>query len=69
MPISRQQALLVCINDHLNQTGRPPSFDTMKYTMRSGSMSGVRQAVSVLEQRWSDRGLSVDLRSGGVRSR
>lgn len=63
---SRQQALLVHINDHLNQTGPSPGFDTMKYMVKASSMSSVNQAVSAVEQRWSNKGLSVDLRSVGA---
>jgi SOS-response transcriptional repressor LexA len=51
MLTSRQQALLVCIHDHLTHTGRAPSFDTMRYAVKAASMSSVYEAVSVLEQK------------------
>jgi repressor LexA len=51
MLTSKQKELLVFINDRLQATGVPPSFDEMKEALNLQSKSGVHRLIIALEER------------------
>ncbi len=51
MLTSKQHDLLKFINDRLNETGVPPSFDEMKDALELKSKSGIHRLITALEER------------------
>jgi len=47
----KQLDLLVFINDRLDETGVPPSFDEMKEELNLASKSGIHRLITALEER------------------
>jgi repressor LexA len=51
MLTQKQKDLLMFINDRLNDTGVPPSFDEMKDALSLKSKSGIHRLITALEER------------------
>ena len=51
MLTQKQKDLLMFINDRLNETGVPPSFDEMKDALSLKSKSGIHRLITALEER------------------
>jgi len=51
MLTTKQKELLTFINDRLQETGVPPSFDEMKEALALQSKSGVHRLIIALEER------------------
>jgi repressor LexA len=51
MLTQKQKDLLVFINDRLQETGVPPSFDEMKDALSLKSKSGIHRLITALEER------------------
>ena len=47
----KQYELLMFINERLNETGIPPSFDEMKDSLDLKSKSGIHRLITALEER------------------
>jgi repressor LexA len=51
MLTAKQKELLLLINDRLNETGVPPSFEEMKEALSLKSKSGIHRLITALEER------------------